>query len=323
MKNYSSIYLSEELKHFLSEITPPYNVVCFAKLGLEPEDDLLDPITNTIINFPVLLHNRSFDFDTLDMLEFNDNGMAKDPFTNILFNMGDVAPDYDLNKKIKARVLRANSEKTFPTKRVVIKDIEFSIKKAILFSPPHIKAASLRTLTQSIPIHELSELANQFQPEALYLYSLYFKGAFRVSKSDYKHVKYLKYALEQNVPSAQALYAEYCEFGKFGIKQDLTEAAKCYKLAANQGVITAKYNYGRCLVFGLGVAPEPEQAALHFKNAADLGLPAAQFNYGLCCAQGIGTKINLDEAKRYCKMANAQGFVPENQGHTIGGRRKF
>jgi hypothetical protein len=66
--------VNPELFNFLKTIHAPYISQEFSRLGLEIEDDLLDIITQNVMDFPVILHNQAFNFNTLDTIDVNNNG---------------------------------------------------------------------------------------------------------------------------------------------------------------------------------------------------------------------------------------------------------
>jgi TPR repeat protein len=53
----------------------------------------------------------------------------------------------------------------------------------------------------------------------------------------------------------------------------LIEAAKYYKLSADQGNPFGQYNYGFCLTNGAGVERNLMEAAKYYKLSADQGNP--------------------------------------------------
>lgn len=127
-----------------------------------------------------------------------------------------------------------------------------------------------------------------------------------------------------------------------GVTENLTEAVKWYKKAAEQENAKAQYNLGNCYYYGYGVyenygeaekwytkAAEqgcaeaqnslgyyyeindlnPKKAVKWYTKAAEQGLPRAQCNLGVCYENGNGVEKNLEEAvKLYTKAAN-QGYA--------------
>lgn len=323
MKNYLSVCLSEELKTFLDDIKPPYNIVEIARLKLECDDDFLDPITKNVINFPVILHNRSFDFDTLDMLELDANNLAKDPFNNIPFKMSEVTPNHELHERIKHKIRQANPRRATLLAPLFVVENEIKLKRAIMCFLNTGKNTEISLKELDVSEIFLAEMSSQFNPEAQFLYAIYFEKGFNVSQSSFKYIKYLKYAVEQGLAIAQQTYAVCCELGIHGVEKDLQQAAQYYKLAANQGVAISISNYARCLAVGLGVSKNPSQAAKLFKVAADKGVATAQFDYALCCEIGFGIEKNVTDAERYYKMASEQGGQKANEPNKNSQRKRL
>ncbi len=309
MKNYLSC-INEDLKFFLSNIVPPYHVVEVARLGIECEEELLDPITNNVMNFPVKLNGKTFDFDTLDLLDFDSYGFAKNPFTRNKFMMVEITPDYELCAKIKHKILQTkiSKETTINSLSTTVTEIDIAIKKAIEMYLNTTVDHKVHLNELAIPAVKLSELANTFNPEAQFLYAIYFEQGFNVSQSSTKYIKYLRYAVEQNLAIAQQCYAVCCELGIHGVQQDFKEAAKFYSLASKQRVSVSISNYGRCLALGKGVEKDPVQAALFFKTAALQGVVNAQYDYAQCCEDGFGVQKDSKEAEKYYEMAASNGF---------------
>jgi TPR repeat protein len=63
---------------------------------------------------------------------------------------------------------------------------------------------------------------------------------------------------------------------------------------------------GSQLPFGLGVFRNPVEAAKYYKLAADQGSEAAQIEYGRCLRDGKGVPVDVEGALRYFKFAGRQ-----------------
>ncbi|WP_419591592.1 tetratricopeptide repeat protein, partial [Thiolapillus sp.] len=66
-----------------------------------------------------------------------------------------------------------------------------------------------------------------------------------------------------------------------GVRQDLKEAVKWYRRAAEQGYALAQYNLGLMYANGRGVRQDFKEAVKWYQKAAEQGLPKAQVNLGL------------------------------------------
>jgi TPR repeat protein len=85
------------------------------------------------------------------------------------------------------------------------------------------------------------------------------------------------------------------------------EAAKYYKLAADQKFVFGQFNYGICLVNARDILADNKEAAKWFKRAAENDLPRAQVAAGMCAFLGIGCCVDFVEAEEFFKMAAGQG----------------
>ena len=99
------------------------------------------------------------------------------------------------------------------------------------------------------------------------------------------------------------------QYGKDGKPKNYSEAARYYRMAAEQGHAGAQNNLGFCYHNGWGVPKDMTQAAMWYKKSADQGNAWGQSNYGTCLEFGWGVKKNLSAAiDMYCRAA-AQGHA--------------
>lgn len=89
--------------------------------------------------------------------------------------------------------------------------------------------------------------------------------------------------------------------------QSLVEAARLYRIAAGQGVVTAMYNLARMFDKGRGVARDAVEAAAWYEKAASAGHTAAQGSLGTLYEFGEGVPVNLVEALRLYRQAADKG----------------
>jgi TPR repeat protein len=73
-----------------------------------------------------------------------------------------------------------------------------------------------------------------------------------------------------------------------GVPQDNKEAAKWYRLAAEQGHADAQYNLGLMYANGKGVPEDANEAVKWFRLAAEQGHDDAQYNLRVMYAEGRG-----------------------------------
>jgi TPR repeat protein len=125
-----------------------------------------------------------------------------------------------------------------------------------------------------------------------------------------------------------------------GVSQNLTEAVRWYKMAADQNHQDGQYNLSQCYLQGTGVQKNHEEGMRYlisasnnghihatynlacifdsegrhvqafecYKVAAESGFPAAQHNLAICFLNGEGTNRNEEKALHWFKAAARQGF---------------
>jgi TPR repeat protein len=88
--------------------------------------------------------------------------------------------------------------------------------------------------------------------------------------------------------------------------KDLTEAAKWYTLAANQGHAGAQFCLGQMYRQGWGVTKNEEEAVKCLTKAAEQGHTGAQFWLGIMYQEGVGGTKDLKKAVEYYTLAAKQ-----------------
>ena len=121
--------------------------------------------------------------------------------------------------------------------------------------------------------------------------------------------KYFKLAADQGDAESQFRYGMMIHSGD-SVEKDLVEAARYFKLAADQGNSGGQYFYGECLKSGDGVEKNEAEAVRYIKMAADQGDAPAQYSYAGCAQLGIGMPRNPLISLEYCRKAAAQGYPP-------------
>jgi len=94
-----------------------------------------------------------------------------------------------------------------------------------------------------------------------------------------------------------------------GVGQDYKEAARWYRLAADQGNSKAQNSFGIMFLNGLGVAQDDAEAVRWWRLAADQKDADAQYNLGYMVFSGLGVAENKEEAVRLFRLAAAQGHT--------------
>jgi TPR repeat protein len=101
-----------------------------------------------------------------------------------------------------------------------------------------------------------------------------------------------------------------CYFYGIGLSQNHAEAARWFRLAAEQGHAKAQTALGIMYVQGLAMPRDYPTALKWFRKAASQGLDAAENQLGMLYAQGKGVPQDLDEATKWFSRAANQGFEP-------------
>jgi len=91
------------------------------------------------------------------------------------------------------------------------------------------------------------------------------------------------------------------------VPQDYSEAARWYKLAAEQGHREAEFNLGLMYAAGDGVTRDDREAARWYRLAAEQGLAEAQFNLAAFYALGTGVPRDYVVAYQWLCLAAAAG----------------
>jgi TPR repeat protein len=159
---------------------------------------------------------------------------------------------------------------------------------------------------------QLTKLSSQGNSSAMNLIGKvyhYDMGITSITLDLFEAFKYYKLAADQGNASAKFNLGICYDKGD-GVDIDCNEAFKYYKLAADQGNSSAQFNLGVCYENGDGVDINMNEAFKYYKLAADQGSSSAQFNLGFCFVNGDGVDIDLNEAFKYYKLAAEQGDAP-------------
>jgi hypothetical protein len=92
-----------------------------------------------------------------------------------------------------------------------------------------------------------------------------------------------------------------------GVPLNLTEAARLYRLAAEQGSVAGQYDLAYLYEQGSGVIRSEADAAKWYQLAAEGGDPLAQFDIGQRYLLGVGVPTNRVQAFKWLKLAAIQG----------------
>jgi uncharacterized protein len=94
---------------------------------------------------------------------------------------------------------------------------------------------------------------------------------------------------------------------------DSVKAGHWIKRAADQNLLSARYNMGILQNNGWGVAWNPFEAYRHFQYAANHGMPEAQYVFGMLMTDNLIVARNDIEAIRWIRMSADSGFAPARE----------
>jgi hypothetical protein len=126
--------------------------------------------------------------------------------------------------------------------------------------------------------------------------------AFLFGQSKVAYKAWLPLA-QQGYAKAQASLGWMYYTGK-GVKKDLKEAVKWFRLAAEQDHIIAENNLAVMYENGYGVPIDYKKAFIWYKKSAESGYSFAQYNLGRMYAEGKGVKKSVKEAKYWWLSAS-------------------
>ena len=124
--------------------------------------------------------------------------------------------------------------------------------------------------------------------------------------------------VQQSLPAAQSGNADAefkvgSAYEKLGDLHDSSssarnrQAAKWYRMAADQGHSEAERSLGAILINRQGVQSDRQEAVLWFKRAAGQGNAKAQANLAALYEEGLGVAENHDEAVKWYQQAALNG----------------
>jgi len=111
---------------------------------------------------------------------------------------------------------------------------------------------------------------------------------------------------EKGLVAAQTRLGRLLFYGP-GIPRDYAEAAKWFRLAADNGSV-----FSQCMLAGMysngdGVPRDDAEAARLYKEPAERGYPPAQYSLGVLFRFGRGVPQNHEEAVRWFRLAAENG----------------
>ena len=188
----------------------------------------------------------------------------------------------------------------------------------ILFSifPLWMKAQTDRTLTENeienlteAQIQSLRKEAANGNPVAQYNLAFYLdeEGEFEDCN---QLISLYTASANQGFAPAQAALGHIYEEGGCNGDEDLTQAIRWYKKAANQNDPEGLYRLADCYLYGKGVTKNHPEGVRLLKKAADLNYPSAEYLLGLAYEGGwYGLSIDRDEAMKLFRKAAEGGCI--------------
>jgi len=98
--------------------------------------------------------------------------------------------------------------------------------------------------------------------------------------------RYFRLAADQGNATAQFQLGALLRKGGDGLPQDLAESARFLRLAADQGLACSQWFLGDAYLKGLGVSADPAEAARLFRLAGDQQMSEAQLTLGRMPCEG-------------------------------------
>ena len=131
--------------------------------------------------------------------------------------------------------------------------------------------------------------------------------ASRVSDDDpAEAARLFRLAADQGLPAARS-HLGRCYLEGRGVDQDAREAVNLWQLAADAGDATAQSSLAYLLFIGQVVARDQVRAAKYWTRAAKQEEVSAMYLLGTCYANGTGVKKDLDEASAWLLKAAKAG----------------
>ncbi len=93
------------------------------------------------------------------------------------------------------------------------------------------------------------------------------------------------------------------------MRGEYEKAAEIYLEAARDGDIDASFNYGYCLMHGIGVDYDPTEAKSFFAFARDMEGGESCYNLAMLYLHGEGVRRDYRQALRYMRISASQGCI--------------
>ena len=157
-------------------------------------------------------------------------------------------------------------------------------------------------------LKEWGPLGEAGHPQALVGLGLMHEAGRGVEQDLTEAVRLYRLAAEQDSAEGQTSLGVMYEYG-IGVDQSVTEAVRWYRLAGEQGHARGQKNLGTMYEFGKGVQRSLTEATRWYRLAAEQGYAEGQTSLGVMYENGAGIEQNFTEAVRWYRLAAEQGHA--------------
>ena len=164
-----------------------------------------------------------------------------------------------------------------------------------------------KTLGEQVTAHidTVRIKAEEGNADYQYLYGASFEYGWGVEEDVQQAMKWYKKAADQKQKVAYNAIGNFYRMGK-SVKADPQEALRWYQLGADAGDAQAMLNVGNCYFYGMGTEKDIAKAVQWWQQSAEGENAYAQSQMGDCYFYGLGVAQNMDQAvEYYTKAADA------------------
>lgn len=158
-----------------------------------------------------------------------------------------------------------------------------------------------------LPLPVLTERAEAGDAQSQFALALRYLGGEGVPRDPRQALVWFRRAAAQGHAGAQRQIGNAHARGAAGLAQSWSEAARWYRMAAENGDPLAAFNIARLLERGRGVDRDAAEAVRWYRTAAEAGLAKAMTNLGILLYRGDGAPQDIGEALRLFLEAAAKG----------------
>ena len=164
------------------------------------------------------------------------------------------------------------------------------------------------SLNEHLPLLQLAHQRNH--PLGTFLLGLCYLDGKGVQKNEAEAARLFRLSADQGNSSGQAELGGCYLQGLGGVRKDKEEAVRLARLSTDQGNSRGQMILGVQYLFGEGVRKNEAEAVRLFRLSADQGNTWGRFQLGLCYRDGIGIQKNEERALPLLKIAADAGHLP-------------